>query len=121
MDPGTASALAASIVAALSPIVSKGAEEVAKTVFKDAYAAIKKRLSRHPEGKETLKRFEVSPASGADDLQRNLTELLTADAELIKLLVEALQKSAAVEHGSLVGKIEAEKAVVADKIDAVNM
>lgn len=121
MDPVTTSTLAASAIAALSPIIAKGLEELAKSTFKDAYAALKERLSRDPEGKKAVEKFETNPSAGAPELQKVLAEHLVTDAELMRLLAAALEKSGTAEPGSLVGKIEAEKVVFAEKIDTVNM
>ena len=96
-------------------------EEVAKTTFKDVYAAIKERLGRDPKGKQAVEEFEADPTKGAADLERALTERLKTDAELVRLLATALEESGTYETGSLVGKIEAERVVVAKKIDTVNM
>lgn len=113
--------LAALAVAALQPLVAKGVEEVAKTAFKDVYTAIKKRLFQKSQGKATVEKFEQNPTEGAPAMQAALAEQLSSDPELIRLLAEALEKSGAAAPGSLVGKIEAEKVVVANKIDTVNM
>jgi hypothetical protein len=121
MNPTTISTLAAGAVAALSPIIAKGLEELAKSTFKDAYAALKERLGRDPEGKKAVEKFEADPAEGAAKLQKALTKRLATDAELVRLLAEALEKSGTAETGSLVGKIEAEKVVVAEKINTVRM
>ncbi|MDZ7359827.1 MAG: hypothetical protein ONB46_03745 [candidate division KSB1 bacterium] len=118
MDPVT---LAAMVIAALSPLVTKGAEEVSKTAFKDAYQAIKKRFAKKPEQQSALEKFEKNPATGAPTFQAALAEHLATDDELIRLLATALEKSGSAPVGSLVGKIEAEKVVVAEKINTVNM
>jgi len=121
MDPVTISAIAASVISILSPLVSKGMEEVAKSVFKDAYGKIKDRLQSNPEGKKTLQKFEQNPAEAAPELMRLLTQQMLLDEKLTQLLAEALKKSEAVNLEALVGKIEAEKVVVASHIDTVNM
>ena len=121
MDPVTISALAASAVAVLSPLVAKGLEEVAKSVFKDAYATLKERLGRDPESNRVVESFEADPAKGAPNLLKALTAQLATDTELLRLLAEALEKSAAVNLGSLVGKVEAKKVIVTGKIDTVRM
>lgn len=46
MEPEIISALAARTVSALKLAFTKGSEEVAKSAFKDAYQAIKARLSQ---------------------------------------------------------------------------
>ena len=118
MDPVT---LANMAVAALSPLVAKGMEELSKTVFKDVYTAIKERLSGTRQSQEAVEQFEQNPTQGTPALQSALADQLAHDQELTRLLVEALEKSGAAPSGSLVGKIEAEKVVVANKIDTVNM
>jgi hypothetical protein len=118
MDPAT---IATMVIAALSPLLLKGTEEVAKTAFKDAYQAIKERFSRKPEKQSALEKFEKNPSTGAPVFQSALAEHLATDTELIRLLATALEESGSVPAGSLVGKIEAEKVVVANKIDTVNM
>ncbi len=118
MDPAT---IATMVISALSPLVAKGVEEVAKTSFKDAYEAIKERFSKKSEKQSALEKFEKNPSAGAPAFQSALAEHLATDAELIRLLATALEKSGSVPAGSLVGKIEAEKVVVANKIDTLNM
>ena len=119
MDPAT---IATMVIASLSPFIVKGAEEVAKTAFKDAYQAIKERFSKKPEKQSALEKFEKNPSSGAPAFQSALAEHLATDAELIRVLARALEKYGSVPAGSLVGKIEAEKVVVANKIiGTVNM
>jgi hypothetical protein len=108
-------------VAALSPLVAKGMEELSKTVFKDVYAAIKDRLSGARKSKEAVEQFEQDPTEGASALQAALADQLAHDKDLARMLAEALEKSGVAAPGSLVGKIEAEKVVVANKIDTVNM
>ena len=121
MDPATITSLAGMAVNVLSPLMAKGAEALAKTVFKDAYAAIKERLSKKPEGKAAVEKFEHNPTEGTPALQAELARQLATDTGLARLLAEALEKSGAAAPGSLVGKIEAEKVVVAKNIDTVNM
>jgi hypothetical protein len=118
MDPVT---LASMAVAALSPLVAKGMEELSKTVFMDVYTAIKERLSGTRKSKEAVEQFEQDPGEGAPAFQAVLADQLAQDKELMRLLADALEKSGAAPAGSLVGKIEAEKVVVANKIDTVNM
>lgn len=109
------------IIAALSPLLAKGAEEVAKTVFKDAYQTIKDRLTKKPESKNAVEKFEQNPGTGATAFQSVLAEHLANDAELVRMLAEALEKSGATAPGQLVGTINAQKVVVANKIDTLNM
>ena len=113
--------LAGLAVTALSPLMAKGAEALGKTFLNDAYTAIKERLSKRPESKSAVKKFEQNPIEGAPALQSELGKHLAGDAELVRLLAEALEKSGAAKPGSLVGKIEAEKVVVAKNINTVNM
>jgi hypothetical protein len=114
-------ALAYTTVKALSPLVTKGAEVLAPVVLKDAYSAIKERLCGDPSGKVAIERFEQNAMEGAPVLQAELARLLAADTDLARAVAEALEKSGVVKSGSLVGKIEANKVVVAHKIDTVNM
>ena len=103
-------------VTALNSLVTKGAEELGKTAFKDVYTAIKERFSRKPESKSALEKFEQNPNEGAPALQSELGKHLTGDAELARLLAVALEKSGAAAPGSLVGKIEAGQVIVADTV-----
>ena len=121
MDPITLTTLAGMAVAALSPLVAKGAEELGKSVLNDAYVAIKQRLSKKAESKAVIEKFEQNPSEAAPTLQAELAKQLAADDELVRLLAEALEKSGAAAPGSLVGKIKAKNVVVANKIDTVNM
>jgi hypothetical protein len=113
--------LAQMAVSALSPFVTKGTEILAPKVLNDAYNAIKERLRSGPSGKLALQRFEQNATEGAPALQAELAKRLATDPELVRLLAESLEKSGAVKPGSLVGKIDANKVVVAHKIDTVNM
>jgi hypothetical protein len=121
MDPVTISAIAASIVSALSPLVVKGMEEVGKSVFKDAYGKIKDRLKSEPGSKKTVEDFEKNPVKAAPEMLKLLTEQMLIDEKLTQLLAESLDKSDVVNLEALVGKVEAEKVVVASHIDTVNM
>ena len=78
MDPVTISAIAASAISILSPLVAKGMEEVAKSVFKDSYDKIKEKLESNPESKETLEEFEKNPVEAAPG---NVKATNTADAD----------------------------------------
>lgn len=118
MDPNT---LSSAVIAALSPLVAAGAVEVAKTAFKDTYTAIKIRLGKKPEGEKAIKEFEKNPKEGATLLQSELARHLETDEELVSMLKEALEKAEITVQGALVNKIEAEKVVVANKIDTVHM
>lgn len=121
MDPVTISAIASSIVSVLSPLVAKGMEEVAKSVFKDAYGNIKERLKSDPENKKTLEAFEKNPVEAAPDMLKVLTNQMLIDEKLTQMLAAALSKSNVVNLEALVGKVEAKKVVVASHIDTVNM
>jgi hypothetical protein len=118
MDAAT---LSSTVVAALSPVVAAGATEIAKTAFKDAYAVLKERLKKKPEGEQAIEKFEANPAEGKDDLQKQLTQLIETETDLAHLLQEALENYNQGSRAPLVGKVEAQKAVIADKIDTVNM
>ncbi len=113
--------LTAMATAALSPLLAKGAEEVAKTAFKDAYQAIKDRLTKKPEGKTAVEKFEQSPSADATTFQAALAKHLANDSELVRMLAEALEKSGAAAPGQLVGTINAQKVVVANTIDTLKM
>jgi len=113
--------LAQTAVTALSPIMAQGAQKLAETALSDVYTAIKERLRREPSGKAALEKFEQSPNEGALALEAELVKRLATDAELARLLAESLEKSGAAAPGSLVGRIDAQKVVVAKKIDIVNM
>jgi dipeptidase len=121
MDPVTVSAIAASTISILSPLVAKGMEEVTKSVFKDAYEKIKDRFSTDQESKKALEEFEKKPAEAAPELLKILTNQMMIDEKLTQLLAETLKKSKVVNLEALVGKVEAEKVVVASHIDTVNM
>ena len=109
------------VTAALSPLLAKGAEEVAKTAFKDAYQAIKDRLTKKPESKKAVEKFEENPSTGANEFQATLAEHLKNDAELVRMLAEALEKLGSAAPSQLVGTINAQKVVVANQIDTLNM
>ena len=121
MDPVTISAIAASAISVLSPLMAKGMEEVAKSVFNDSYDKIKERLLNVPEHKETLDRFEKNPVEAAPDMLKLLTQQMLIDEKLTQVLATTLSKSDAVNLEALVGKVEAEKIVIASHIDTVNM
>ena len=111
MDPITSATLAAMAVTARNSLVTKGAEELGKTVFKDAYTAIKERLP-----KKVAEKFEQNPNEGAPALRSELGNHLAGDAELARLLAVALEKFGAAAPGLLVGKIEAGQVIVADTV-----
>ena len=121
MDPEIISALTASAVTALKLVFTKGSEEVAKSAFKDAYEAIKARLTRNPESRKVLEKFEANPEKGAAELQSTLSEHLVSDDKLFIRIAESLEKAGMLNSGTLAGKIIAEKVVIAKKIDTVNM
>ena len=121
MDPEIINALAASAVSALTLLFTKGSEEVAKSAFKDAYQAIKARLTRNPESRKVIENFEADPEKGATELQSTLSEHLISDDELFIRIAESLEKAGMLNSGSLAGKIMAEKVVIAKKIGTVNM
>jgi hypothetical protein len=113
--------LATMFVTKLSPLVAEGVGKLAQTVLNDAYTAIKERLRSEPSGKAAIERFEQNVNEGAPALQAELAKRLASDSALVRLLAESLEKFGAAPRGSLVGKIDAEKVVVAEKIDTVNM
>jgi hypothetical protein len=121
MEPETISAIAASIVSVLSPLVTKGMEEVAKSSFKDVYDKIKDRLQGHPESKKTLEAFEKNPVEAAPDMLKELTNQMLSDTKFTQLLGTALSKSNVINLEALVGKVEAEKVIIAQYIGTVNM
>lgn len=118
MDAGT---LSSTVIAALSPLVAAGATEIAKTAFKDVYTVLKERMKKKPEGKQAIEKFEANPAEGRDDLQKQLTQLVENEPDLGLLLQKALEKYSQGSRSPLVENVEAEKVVIADKIDTVNM
>ena len=85
MDPITLAVMAVTALAA------KGAEALGKTT----YTAIKERLSKKPESKSAVEKFEQNPNEGAPALQSELGKHLVGDAELFRLLIEALKQSGA--------------------------
>ena len=113
--------LAQIAVSTLSPLVVQGAGKLAGTVLDDAYKAVKRRLCSEPSGKQAIEKFEQNAPGGATALQNELAKWLARDPVLVRLLAESLERSGAATSGSLVGKIEADKVVVAHKIDTVNM
>ncbi|MCP4298222.1 MAG: hypothetical protein GY786_21765 [Proteobacteria bacterium] len=121
MDPEIITALAASAVSALKLLFTKGSEEVAKSAFKDAYQAIKTRLTRTPESQKVIENFEADPEKGATELQSTLSEHLVSDDKLYVMIVDALAKAGTLKNHPLAEKIIAEKVVIANKIDTVNM
>jgi len=118
MDP---SFLANLVVQSLSPLVAKGVEEVAKSAFKDAYTAIKTRLGKDPEAKKALDKFEESPAEGGPALQAALEQHLVSDAKLLDLLARDFSAMRGETSGPRVENLKANKVVIAQDIDTVNM
>lgn len=121
MDPVTLTTLASLAVSTLSPLLEKGADEIAKSAFKDVYASAKGRLLKKPEGKEAVEKFEQDPTAGSAVFQAELVKVLAEQATLARSLAEALEKSDPSLCGTLVGNIKAEKVVVANKIGKVEM
>ena len=113
MEPITLATLAAS---ALAPYLAKGAEEVAKSVFKDAYAKLKETIAGKPEAEKSLEK-----AGTSTDLQPLLEQQFARNQELQLAFARALEAAGHAPKGQLVGKIEAEKVVVAERIDNLTM
>ena len=113
--------LAQMAVTVLTPIMAQGAQKLADTALSDVYTAIKEHLRGELSGNAALEKFEQNPSEGALALQAELAKRLSVDADFVRLLAESLEKSGAAASGFLVGKINAQKVVVAKKIDTVNM
>jgi len=86
MDPVT---LAGSVIAILTPYVTKGAKELIETVGEVAYDHAKKllntlkaRWSGDPVASDSLARFEKKPEVHAPALQEIVEERLANDAQL---------------------------------------
>lgn len=118
MDP---SLLAGAVIGALTPLLAKGGEEVAKSIFKDAYTAIKDRLSKKPQTKELVEKFEQNPAVGGPELQPALAEHLAADANLSRLLTELVEKQRALQQQAMVNQVDAENVIIAQNIQNLNI
>lgn len=118
MDP---SLLAGAVIGALTPLLAKGGEEVAKSIFKDAYTAIKDRLSKKPRTKELVDKFEQDPARGGAELQPALAEHLAADADLAGLLNDVLEKQRALQQQAMVNQVDAENVIIAQQIQTLNI
>lgn len=97
MDPTTA--LAASVVATLSPYLVKAGEEFAKEAGKAAlgkiealYQFLNKRFKNHPAAKEALGDLKKKPdnADMQAALRVQIAKLLTADPSLAKSIQEML-------------------------------
>ena len=98
MDPATAS-LASAVVTALVPIVSKGAEEIAKAVSKDAYekgknliVALKKRWVGDKAAERALVGFEDYPDTFRTALEDVLKKRLADDSKLASELTKILDE-----------------------------
>ena len=113
MEPLT---LAAMVASALFPYLAKGAEEVTKTAFKDAYAKLKEMIAGKPEEEKALEKAETQA-----DLQTLLEQQFAQNQALQLAFARALETAGHAPHGQLVGKIEAKNVVVVDKIDTLNM
>ena len=88
MDPAAIATLTGSVLAVITPYVSKGAEEFAKLAgaaafekTKALFAAIKHRLSPDKEAADTLGRFEEKPQRYEPVLRDILAERLAKDPE----------------------------------------
>src|SRR5260221_9331443 len=94
MDPiiATVTSLA---MQALTPLISKGWEEVGKSAFKDAYEALKKKLLGKAETTEIVKSFEANPAANAPRMEDTLKQELAADPSLLAGFAAALKASGA--------------------------
>jgi hypothetical protein len=111
-------------VSTLAPILLKGVGELAGTTLKDAYEAIKDRLSRTPEEKQVVEKFEKGPVENSNEFQMLLSKHLEKDEELRTLLTTSLEKmkNPPVEMGNVnVNQIHAEKVIVAQKVDKIDM
>jgi hypothetical protein len=121
MDPDLISAVAASAVSALKPMFAKGSEEVVKTAFKDAYQAIKARLTRNSKSRKAIENFEANPEKGAAELQSTLSEHILSDDKLFVKVVDSLEKAGTLKNHPLAGEIIAEKIVIAKNIENLYM
>lgn len=104
MDPITLATLTSG-AAVLAAECAKGA---ASEAGKDAWTRIK-----------TLFGWTKEPDMA--EFAPDIAQRLQADAELARKLTELLQQSQTGAASTLVGSINAEKVVVAEKIDTVNM
>ena len=105
MDPLTLATMAAS---ALAPYLAKGAEEVAKSVFKDAYAKLKEAIAGKPEAEKSLEKVGTKT-----DLQPLLEQQFAQNQALQLAFARALEAAGHAPKGQLVGKIEAANVMVA--------
>jgi hypothetical protein len=99
MDSSTIADLAAKTVAALLPLVSKGAEEFATKIGDAAYekarallSALKQKWSGDKEATEGLVRFEEKPERYKVALEDILREKLAEDQDLVAQVVWLLQQ-----------------------------
>ena len=104
MEPLTLATLTAAVTV-LASEVGKGA---ASEAGKSAWGRIK-----------SLFRWSAEPAEA--DLSAAIAKALEANEALARQVVEILQAQSTGTASKLVGRIDAEKVVVADKIDTVNM
>ena len=104
MEPLTLATLTAAVTV-LALEVGKGA---AAEAGKSAWGKIK-----------SLFRWSADPAE--KDLSADIAKVLAANEALARQVVEILQAQSTGTASTLVGTINADKVVVADKIDTVNM
>lgn len=98
MEPVTTSVLIGSVIALLKPYVSKGAEEFAKTVGKDAYDKtkelftwLKKRLQSSEESSQLISLFENKPERYEKPLEEVLTQQAQSDPQFEAELREKME------------------------------
>jgi uncharacterized protein YPO0396 len=104
MDPIAIAAITGALTS-LATEVTKGA---ASAAGKDAWNKIKELLGS-------------TSGDALENAQSQIVERLIADPEIIKRLLELLNSSQSKNVGQLVGSIAAEKVVVANNIDNINM
>ena len=104
MDPITIAAITGALTA-LATEVAKGA---ASAAGKDAWGKIKELLGS-------------TSSDAIEKAQSQIAEQLMANPEIAKKLMELLNSSQSKNAGQLVGSITAEKVVVSNNIDTLNM
>ena len=104
MDPVTL----ATLTGAVTVLASEVGKGIASAAGKNAWGKIK-----------SLFRWSAEPAEA--DLSAGIAKALQANEALARQVVEILQAQSTGTASKLVGTINAEKVVVAKKIDTVNM
>ena len=98
----------ATLTGAVTVLASEVGKGIAGEAGKNAWSKIK-----------SLFKWSAEPAEA--DLSADIAKALQANEALARQIVELLQAQSTGTASKLVGTINAEKVVVADKIDTVNM